>query len=143
MTPRVPSFVKKQSKEHSFVILTRTTTNKQRRGDTNGTSFVHSSNLLVAKKGAQKQRGHLDAPDADHSVSVTICCKKAKKGQVKPAKASRLIGRHNDQSKKQKRRSCNMGGSHDADGSFLRQKTEQGVFVCRSDSNDNKQTKER
>jgi len=63
--------------------------------------------------------------------------------QGKLAKASCSIGLRKDRSKQQKRRSCDKGGSRDTNGSFLRQKTEQGAFVCRSGTNDNKQTKER
>jgi len=55
---------------------------KQRIGDANGFFFCLLLESSCRKKeGAQKQRGHLDAPDTNRSVGVTICHKKAKKGR--------------------------------------------------------------
>jgi len=110
VTPTVPSFGKKQSEEHSFVISTRTTTKKQRRG--NGFFFC----LLVEsschkKEGAQKQRGRLVARDADRSFDVPICCKKTKKrGQGKLAYANCLIDWRDDQSNQQQKKEAARRG---------------------------------
>jgi len=71
----VPSFSKKQSEEHSLVLLTRMTM-KKNEGEATlmVSSFVCWLNLLVnQKEGAQKQRGHLVAQDASCSFSVPIC----------------------------------------------------------------------
>jgi len=56
MTPTVPSFGKKQSEEHSFVISTPTTTNKQRRGDANKKARENRQKQVVRSVGVTIDR---------------------------------------------------------------------------------------
>ncbi len=56
MTPTVPSFGKKQSKECSVVVLTPMTTNKQRRGDANKKARENRQKQVVRSVGVMINR---------------------------------------------------------------------------------------